>query len=210
MLALYIVGGLLGLVVAFVAWRWTSVARGARKRDAQILPLLAPIVALLEQGQTVPAAAVEAVAVRPYARPLLYEMLAHYKRLDLFPAKYLSRECHAEGMLMYWMAHPNELQAYPEALELVETVPYAWAGGSADFLIYKYLMPHGHWARDNGWLLGVVGPYTDADAYASLASAFPRVGDRAGETTPSELVAWYAKLIERSNPPKRESSALKQ
>jgi hypothetical protein len=183
MTVLYVAGAFLGIIVAFVAWRWTSVARGARKRDERILPLLDPIAALLENGQPVAAADVETVASHPYARPLLYTMLEHYKRLDLFPGKYLDRTSHAEASLMYWLAHPNELQDYPEAMELVDTVSHTWSGGSA---------------RDDGWLLGVVGPYSEsADGYASEASPFSRAGDKAGEVTPSELVAWYAKMLEK-------------
>lgn len=200
MLTLSIIGAVLGVVVAFVLWRWTSVARGARERDQRILPLLDPIAGLIEHGQPVAYDAVEAVASRPYTRPLLYSMLRHYKRTDLFPAKYLGRESHAEGMLMYWMAHPNELQDYPEAMELVETVSHRWSGGSADFLVYKYLMPQGHWARENGWLLGVVGPYTQGDPYSSSASAFSRCSDKADTVKSSDLVAWYASLLERRQP----------
>lgn len=190
MVGLYIVGAVVASIAAFVVWRWTSVARGMRQRDQQILPLLEPIATLLEQGKSVASDEVEAAASRPYARPLLHQMLHRYDRLDLFPAKYRNRESHAEAALMYWMAHPNELAGYPEAMALVETISH----GSNDFLVYKYLMPEGHWARASGWLLGVVGPYTEGDPYASSASAFSRAADKADEVKPAELVAWYAGL----------------
>lgn len=199
-MALYAVGGVLGIVVAFIVWRWTSVTRGARKRDQQILPLLEPIAGSLEKSQPLGAGDLEAVASRPYARPLLYALLEHHNRLDLFPARYRDRESHAEGTLMYWMAHPNELAGYPEAMELVETVSHDVSGQRADFLVYKYLMPPGHWARGSGWLLGVVGPYAGPDAYTSSASAFSRAGDKADEVKPVDLVAWYVGLIAGPQP----------
>ena len=91
------------LFAAFVWWRYTSVARGARQRDEKILPLIDPIGEKLAAGQQLTVEEVEVVANRSYARPFLYAALKHFERLDLFPQQYTTPEAQAESKLVYWM-----------------------------------------------------------------------------------------------------------
>jgi hypothetical protein len=107
-------------LLAFVAWRYTSVARGAKARDKALLERLDPLAARFEAGAEVSAGDIRQIAEAPELRPMLHALLSHYAATDLFPAEYISQEAQAESTLVYWMLHPNELQAAPSAIEPVE------------------------------------------------------------------------------------------
>jgi hypothetical protein len=188
---------ILVLIVAFVIWRWMSVARGARKRNERLFARLAPILKKIEAGQAVSPEEIEALAVRPEIRHILFGMLRHMKRPDLMPTSYSSSVAQGESALAYWMMHPNELRDAPEAIEFVETVKRTIDAEEADFHVYRYRMPAGHWAAKDGWLLGLTGPMTlgSSEPYSHMPSAFSRAGDIDGKVKPSELVDWYVGML---------------
>src|SRR5262245_49735586 len=110
------------LILAFIWWRYTSVVRGARQRDEQLLRVLDPIGEKLAKSEPVPAEQIVALSRQPQYRPMLYHLLIHYQCLDLFPAEALSIQAQGAGILAYWMMHPNELQDAPAEIELMEEV----------------------------------------------------------------------------------------
>lgn len=182
------------VIAAFVLWRYTSVSRGASARDETLLKRLDPVGERLGENEPVSQEEIAQLAKAPELRPLIHQMLSHYERLELFPPAYLSREAEAESVLVYWLMHPNELQAAPASVELVEKVEHAYGSRSADFYVFKYMMPEGHWAG-TGWLLGLAGPFfPDEKPYESVAGGFSRAGDAVGSVTPRDLVAWYADM----------------
>jgi hypothetical protein len=186
------------LFVAFLWWRYTSVGRGARKRDAHIRRVLDPVAHKLRANEPGTAAEIEALARRPEVRLMLYHMLEHFQRLDLFPESYLSLPSQGEALLAHWLMHPNELQEAPEEIELVETIVQERGGEQGVFLVYRYRMPDGHWAAKEGWLLGLAGPFPDSDEpYMGVAGAFSRCTDKYGAITPAALVDWYVDLLIR-------------
>ena len=166
-------------------------ARGGWQRDASILPLIDPIVEKLGSGQEPAPEEVVAVAQKSFARPLLYEALKFYERLDLFPEHLKSRQAQAESALVYWMLHPNELQEAPESIELIDTIVRKLHGEDCEFYVFRYKMPDGHWAADDGWLLGLAGPFMSNDPPYFGVGAFSRCGDNDGDVEPAELVNWY-------------------
>ncbi len=185
----------MALFAAFVWWRYTSVARGARQRDAKILPLIDPIGRKLASGQTPTLEEVEQVANQSFARPLLYELLKHFEKLDLFPQHLATQEAQAEAILAYWMMHPNELQDAPNRVELVEEVARKLDGQACSYFVLRYEMADGHWAAKDGWLLGLAGPFFKGDVpYSGVAGAFSRCGDKYGDTTAADLVDWYIRM----------------
>ena len=109
----YVIGGVALIFVAFVWWRWTSVARGARQRNEKILRLIDPIGAKLHSGRTVTPDEVSDLARRPEVRHMLFAVLRDAKRPDLIPQDYSSEVHQAASSLAYWMMHPNELQDAP-------------------------------------------------------------------------------------------------
>ena len=194
----YIVGGTTAVIVGFIWWRYTSVARGARQRDEKILLLIDPLGEKLAAGEKPNPLEIEALARNPAARPFLYEILKHYECLELFPRVHCSEIAQAEANLVYWMMHPNELQEAPAETVLVETVSRNIDGQDGRFHVFRYKMPAGHWAGDD-WLLGLSGPYIDNDPpYSGIAGAFSRCGDKHGKIQPAELVDWFVGMVQRN------------
>ena len=184
------------LVILFVWWRRGSVERGARKRDAIVLARLDDLAERLEAQSPIAPSEVASVAALPENRPLLYQLLSHYGKAALFPAPLLTPASQGEGILAYWLMHPNELQGAPAAIEHVETIAASVAGRSGDFLVYKYRMPSGHWAGTD-WLLGLAGPFLPSEEpYLGIAGGFSRVNDRFGQVTPKALIDWYTGILE--------------
>lgn len=192
----YIFGGIAALIVAFIWWRYTSVARGARQRDEKILPLLDPLGEKLAAGEIPTPGEIEPLARNPVTRLFLYNILKHFERLELFPEEYRSEIAQAEAKLVCWMMHPNELQDAPVETELAETVVRNIEGHDCRFHVLRYRMPNGHWAG-NDWLLGLAGPFMDNEPpYSGIAGAFSRCGDKDGEVPPSELVDWFIGMVQ--------------
>jgi hypothetical protein len=184
-------------LVAFVVWRYTSVSRGANARDRALLQRLDPLAARFESTDKVTAEEVEKFGASPELRPMLYAMLTHYQVTELFPPAYLSQQAQAESTLVYWMLHPNELQAAPASIELLEKVERQFAGRAATFYVFQYRMPEGHWAGTQ-WSLGLAGPFTaDDKPYQAAAGGFSRGEDKPGKVAPAELVDWYIGILNR-------------
>lgn len=194
------IGALVLLFVAFVLWRYTSVERGTRQRDEKISQHLDPVAEKLAKKEQVSSDEVSTLADQPQLRLMLYVMLKHFERLDLFPSRYLDAKSQAEGQLAYWMMHPNELDDAPEKIELVESMKRPLDGPveKGVFFVFRYKMKDGHWASKDGWLLGLAGPYFESDVpYEGFAGAFSRCGDKFGEVQPSDLVDWYFDMATR-------------
>jgi len=186
------VGVVAVLLVLFIVWRWPSVGRGMRQRGEKLFVRLDPVANRIETGQPVSPQEIEALAARPEIRLMLFHMLREMKHPELLPTKYSSSVAQGESALAYWMMHPNELQEAPEVIELVETVKRPIDGQDADFHVYRYKMPAGHWAAKDGWILGLTGPMKPGvEPYSEMPGAFSRVGDIEGKMKPSELVDWY-------------------
>ena len=167
-----------------------------RERDEKLLIRLDPLGEKIDKGQTVSPQEIEALAARPEIRFMLFAMLRDMKQPELLPTKYSSSEAQGESALAYWMMHPNELQEAPEAIELVEIVKTPINGQEADFHVYRYKMPTGHWAAKDGWILGLAGPMKRGiEPYSQMPGAFSRAGDRYGSVKPAELVDWYVGML---------------
>ena len=182
----------------FVVWRWTSVARGASQRDEKLIARLDPIEKKIEAGEIVSPQEVSALAAKPEIRYILFGALRHMKRSELLPTGYSSSVAQGESALAYWMMHPNELQDAPEAIEFVETLKRPVDSRDADFHVYRYKMPTGHWAAKDGWILGVAGPMiVSSEPYSDMPGAFSHAGDIDGKVKPSELVDWYVGMLKQ-------------
>jgi hypothetical protein len=198
MYALAAVGSLVVAFVAFICWRYTSVARGARQRDEKLLVVLDPIAEKLSKKEPVTAEEIANLSRQPQYRPMLYHLLKHFERLDLFPAEALRIAAQGAGILAYWMMHANELQDAPDQIELVEEVERDLQGERGRFLVFRYRMPPGHWAERDGWLLGLAGPFLDKDLpYSGVAVGFSRCADKHGEVKPPELIDWFIGVVAR-------------
>ena len=184
------------LLVVFIVWRWTSVARGASQRDEKLLQRLDPIGKKIDAGEIVSLHEIATLAAKPEIRFMLFGVLRHMKKAELLPTGYSSSVAQGESALAYWMMHPNELQDAPETIEFVETVKRSAGGRDADFHIYRFKMPAGHWAAKDGWILGLAGPMpVNVEPYSEMPGAFSRSGDIDGKVKPVELVDWYVEML---------------
>ena len=193
---IYVLAAIGVALLAFIWWRYTSVARGARQRDEKLLAALDPLEERLAKKESVSADEIADLSRKPQYRPMLHALLEHYERLDLFPQEHLTIVAQGEGALAYWMMHPNELEDAPIDMQLVEEVNREHNGERLKYLVYRYRMPPGHWAEKDGWILGLAGPFFDNDVpYAGIATAFSRCGDIDGKIKPGELVDWWLGIL---------------
>jgi hypothetical protein len=184
-------------VAAFLSWRFTAFARGARQRDAKLFKMLEPLAQKLKNGEIVSAVEVRQLCEKPQLRSFLHDLLYVFyeESPDLFPQEFLSHQEQGVAILSHWMMHPNELQDAPAEIELLETVERE-VGKPCRFFVYRYRMPPGHWAEQDGWLMGLAGPFfADDPPFPGTASGFSRVGDSPDKVAPAELVDWYLQAL---------------
>ena len=197
-IAFYMVLGLVAFVLIFIWWRWTSVERGARKRNERILKQLDSIGMKLSENKEISVEEVYNLAKKDELRGMLHDILQEYSRLDLFPKDFLDVESQARAELAYWLMHPNELQDPPEKIELVEKIQRTFNDREGEYFVLRYKMPEGHWAEKEGWLVGLSGPFFgDEKPYQGTAAAFSRFEDKYGDVKPAELVDWYVNLMQK-------------
>ncbi|MCF6284620.1 MAG: hypothetical protein L3K26_05480 [Candidatus Hydrogenedentes bacterium] len=187
----YVIGIVVLVPVLFTGWRMTSIGRGARQRDERLLGALAPIARKLDAGETVTRQEVFELARQPELRFMLYSMLREIGHKELLPHDFDDPIHQAEAALACWMMHPNELQDAPAEMAYVETVTRSVGGSETAFHVFRYRMADGHWASQNGWLLGLAGPVDEsAEPYTAQPSAFSRI-DKVEDVTPGKLVDWW-------------------
>lgn len=197
----YILIGIVLAIVIFIWWRYTSVERGIRACNEKVLQILDPVGEKLFNREDVTPEEIETLAAKAFVRPMLYAVLKDFERLDLFPETYKKPESQAEAILSFWLMHPNELQDVPEEMRLVEKVNREIEGEQADFFVFRYKMREGHWAAEDGWLLGLAGPFVEKDIpYSGYPGAFSRCGDKFGELSPAKLVDWYIGMVKPNEP----------
>jgi hypothetical protein len=214
---LYALGAIGIIIVAFLLLgplrrRWAIVSSVEWQRDKKLIAVLNPIARRLQKKEPVTADEIAKLSRQPQYRPQLYRMLESLEQLDLFPANDLSIEAQGEGVLAYWLMHPDKMNDAPAQIELVEGIERDLEGLSrlrpplsgvmegvegierdltdrrGKFLVYRYRMPPGHPAEKDGWLLGFAGPFFDNDRAYSSVGFYARYDDKYGEVKPSELV----------------------
>ena len=118
-------------------------------------------------------------------------MLRQYDKVELFPEEHLGRRSQAEAALVYWLLHPNELQDPPADLQHVSTLSRDLQGKRAEFEVFRYKMPAGHWAGSE-WILGIAGPfYADDTPYAGVATGWSLASETEGRFTPDSVLDGY-------------------
>ena len=154
------IGVIVAIVAALAVWLvWRTLAGGRRSYGvlaARVDPLLKRLIA----GEPLNPADLERFAQDRETRQVLYDMLEQRRRLDLFPASFLTAEAMAEADLVVWLYHPNELAALPDEIELMATLPAPGADSERQrYFVFRYRMNPPHWRAKDGWLAGVAGPY---------------------------------------------------
>jgi hypothetical protein len=139
--------------------------------------------------------------VLPFANDLAtrwttIDLLKEHGLLDLLPAD-ASIEWAAEGNLAQWLEFPTELDAIPDEIKHVKQVSLDRDDGNKVYYhVFKYRVDDPHWAASIGWMLGVVGPYSDESNYFDWPTAtFSRVSSKFDEVTPEDEALWVHQNI---------------
>lgn len=151
---------LLGALGVFVAWRLWATHAGARDVYLRLTERIAPVETRLSAGQEPAAADLQRFAGDRETRQVLYDALKGHDRLALFPKAFGTPELLAEGALVLWLCHPNELAAPPDEIERMAEVPApASQGRGARYFVFRFRTKPPHWAAKDGWMAGIAGPY---------------------------------------------------
>jgi hypothetical protein len=180
---------LLMIVGAFVIWRLWATYAGGRDAYLALTTRIAPVEERLQAKQDPEPADLERFARDPATRKVLYDALDHHGRLSLFPPAYLTPEAMAEADLVLWLAHPNELAATPDEIQLMKVVPPPGeAYARKRYFVFRYRTKPPHWAAQDGWLAGVAGPYPEEGPFPpEAAGTFSRF-EAYDSRTPEEHV----------------------
>jgi hypothetical protein len=174
--ALIAIGIVVTLVIVFIAWRLWATYSGGRKAYVGLATRIEPVERKLVAGADPEPGDLERFARDRETRRVLYDALEHHHQLRLFPAQYLTPEAMAEADLVLWLAHPNELAALPDEIELMAAVPAPGKDFEGQrYFVFRYRTRPPHWAAKDGWLAGVSGPYSvDGPVSPGASGTFSR------------------------------------
>lgn len=122
-----------------------------------------PIVQKVQQGAPDAAELVAQGAAHPAIRSRLLRKLAEYGKADMVPAEWKTPEKVAESDLTFWLMHPNELNALPTGLQVVEGFPREARGRKGTAYLIKFYIDPPHPASKRGWMAGMAGTYWEDD-----------------------------------------------
>lgn len=169
---LLLVGGVLGLLVLFVIWRVAATVLASHRRTEEILAEIRTVTDALLEGREPSTEEIRRFAASARTRNSLLEALRAHDREALFPGEYTTGEAIAESDLVFWLCHPNELQAAPDEIELVGRFSRQLEPSrrSGEYHLFRYRVKPPHWAADDGWMAGVAGPYLQGETQTLAAS----------------------------------------
>ena len=168
---LLVLGGIVALIVAFVIWRIVATVMGSQARTDEILAEIRSVAEALEAGRDPSREEIARFAAQPRTRNVLLETLQEAGRADLFPGEYATPERMAESDLVFWLCHPNELQAAPDEIEYMGKHSRALEPSrrTGDYYLFRFRVKAPHWAADEGWMAGVAGPHVTGEKPAPAA-----------------------------------------
>jgi len=197
-IALLVVGLLVLAIAIFVIYRLITVKRQNRKLNEQRFDRISPLYDKLQSGQSI-----TAEEVLPYAQNLLtrestFHLLSDHDQTSLFPTEYNTLIKGAESNLANWLEFPTELDACPDEIAHIKRVTFDFDGQNnfVHYEVFKYRVNEPHWAAEDGWILGVVGPYfDDSNPYDPPHATFSRVSSTIDKVTPDEEAKWVHENI---------------
>jgi hypothetical protein len=190
------------LIVIFAAYRLLTVKRQSKKLSKKRFERVQGLYGKLESG-----IALAEVDVMPFAqnfltREVTYQLLSDHNKTNLFPKEYYTIVKGAESNLANWLEFPTELDACPDEIEHIKRVTFDFdgEGNLVHYEVFKYSVNEPHWAAENGWMLGVVGPYfDDSKPYDFPSATFSRVSSTVDKVTADEEAKWVHENISIRN-----------
>jgi hypothetical protein len=194
---LIVIGSVIALIAVFIVWRLIATFRATDRRNRLIIEQIAPIVELLKAGKSPAEAELLRYAARSDTRRALYEALEPMGKESLFPSQYMTLEAAAEADMVFWLLHPNELGSVPDSIELMARVKRQHEGMDLEYFVYRFRMLEPHWLAQDGWTVGISGPYLEnAALYAWAAGTFSTF-EKYDSKTPEEHVDWLHATMNR-------------
>lgn len=190
-------GIVIGLIFLVTAMYFKSSYR-RKSRNREIFVRIKPLLDKLENNEPVSLATVFPFAADIRTRQMTYALLAEFERLDLFPEEYNTLIKSAEGQLANWLEYPTELDACPDEMEYIKRVTLDFDGqhNFVHYEVFKYRVNEPHWAAEDGWMLGVVGPYfDDSNPYDHARATFSRTSSTLDKVSPEEEAKWVHENI---------------
>jgi hypothetical protein len=185
--------GIIILVLALLAaYRFISLQIQNRRLNKKRFERIQPLYELLQKGQTPGAAALLPYAQNLLTREMTYKLLQQYGKAELFPASYFSIEKSAESNLANWLESPTELHACPDEMVYLKrvSIEFDHSDSLEHYEVFKFRINEPNPAAKHGWMLGVVGPYSDdSKPYDFPKLTFSR-NSRSDKVTPEEEVQW--------------------
>jgi hypothetical protein len=117
---------------------------------------------------------IEAVAASGEVRETLWRKLTALGLRSLMPARWATLQALAASALTRWLAHPNELNAIPEQVDLMNVFPVELDGRTLEVYLFRFREFPKPWEPGKGWMAAVAGPYRDGMPLASPWSSFTR------------------------------------
>ncbi|WP_053990420.1 hypothetical protein [Mangrovimonas sp. TPBH4] len=197
MKTILIVLGIIGLpIVLFVIYKYFKFQKQSSLALKLRFERIQPLYEKLENGIAINEEDVREYAKDNKTREMTHQLLLEYKKTELFPEEYLTIESGAESQLVNWLEFPTELDKAPDEIEHLKKVTIQFDGNNMFYHVFKYMTNAPHWAAENGWMLGVVGPYfEDSKPYDFAGATFSRCNSLLGEIEPEDEAKWVHENI---------------
>ncbi|AXY73572.1 hypothetical protein D3H65_06070 [Paraflavitalea soli] len=190
---LWTILAIVAAIAGFFIYRIIVLKNGRRKLYQQRFERVQPLYDKLESGQALTADEVYEYAKNLQTRETTFLLLNDHNMTDLFPREFYTIEKAAASNLVNWLEYPTELDACPDELEHLKRVTIDFDGQNnfVHYEVFRYRVNPPHWAAEDGWILGVVGPYfDDSQPYDHPSNTFSRISSKADMVTPEEEVKW--------------------
>lgn len=185
--------GLLGLcLILYVAYRYFKVRRENNKMNELRNERIKPLFQKLEGGIYVSPDEVYPYAANILSREDTFTLLQHFKQEGLFPAEFNTIVKAAESRLANWLEFPTELGKCPDEIEFVKQVTILFNNNEDEkiyYQVFRFKTHAPHWAANDGWIMGVTGPYFDDMPAYGCAMAFSRFVVEE-KTSPEQEAQW--------------------
>ena len=120
------------------------------------------LVSLLRRLDPVSVRDIEQIADSCLVRIYFWEHLRELAMESLMPAQWASPDALGASDLSRWLRHPNELNTFPEEVELMAAFPVEVDEGSTENVyLFRFRECAKPWEPGEGWMAGIAGPYRD-------------------------------------------------
>lgn len=150
---------------------------------------LKPLILRLANKEDIRKEEILLIVKDPSLRLIVCQLLRGYKREDLFPSSYLTREKGAESFLVTWLEFPTELGASPSEI-VFDSLITIHEKNALDYYAFRYRILPPHWASQYNWMWGVSGPFdSESEPYEAPTRVYSRFKQTSSITAEDE-VAW--------------------